>query len=64
MLMVAGIIALYIDTIYTVLGIFGLVEGSVLISSLSALTIILVNLPVLFFIAAFIVMVIRKTRIK
>ena len=65
MFMVAGAITMYIETIYSVLSVFGLVEGSaVSISSLSLsasiLTILLANLPVLCFIIAFFIMVKKK----
>ena len=65
MLMVAGAIALYVETIYSVLSMFGIVEGSVisinsLSTSASVITIVLTNLPVLFFIAAFITLVKKK----
>jgi hypothetical protein len=62
MLMVIGTIAAYAETIYVILGIFGInFEGMVLlVGSVPLPTLILSNLSACFYIAAFLVMVIRK----
>ena len=63
MLMVIGIIAAYVETVYAILNIFGIGGGTILaIGSMPLLSIILPNLPMVFFIAAFAVMVVRKYR--
>ena len=63
MLMVMGAIAAYVDTVYSILGLFGISSGTFLsIGSMSVLSILLPCLPPIFFIAAFMVMVIRKYR--
>jgi hypothetical protein len=63
MLMVAGAIAAYVETVYSILKTFGIV-GEELFSfgSVSLVSLILTNLPAVFFIAAFAVMVARKSR--
>jgi len=63
MLMVMGTIAIYGETIYTIVNLFG-VEGSSFlnIGAMPLLSILLHNFPMLFFIAAFAVMVTRKYR--
>lgn len=61
MLMVIGTIAAYIETIYTVLELLGLTGGlELFIGSVSLAAIVLPALRTSFFIAAFLVMVIRK----
>ncbi|GAB1482392.1 hypothetical protein MASR2M78_12070 [Treponema sp.] len=63
MLMVIGTIASYAETVYSILDKFGIAEGSPLsIGSISLAALILPNLPTAFYIAAFAVMVVRKTR--
>ena len=63
MLMVIGAIAAYVDTVYSILELFGITGGNLLsIGSMPVVSIILPCLPMLFFIAAFAVMVIRKYR--
>jgi len=63
MLMVIGIIAAYVGTIHAILGIFGIGGETILaIGSMPLVSIILPNVPMLFFIAAFAVMVFRKYR--
>jgi len=63
MLMVIGIIAAYVETVHAILNIFGIGGGTILaIGSMPLLSIILPNLPMVFFIAAFAVMVVRKYR--
>jgi hypothetical protein len=61
MLMVIGTIAAYIETVYSILDMFGITQGaSLAIGSIPAAAIILPSLRTAFFIAAFLVMVIRK----
>jgi hypothetical protein len=61
MLLVIGAIAAYVDTVYSILVLFGIVGGSPLsVGSMPLFSIILPCLPTVFFIAAFMVMVIRK----
>ena len=63
MFMVIGIIAAYVETIHAILGIFGIGGGHILVvGSMPLVSIILPNLPMVFFIAAFAVMVFRKYR--
>jgi len=63
MLMVIGIIAAYVETIHAILNVFGIGGGNiVVIGSMPLVSIILPNLPMVFFIAAFAVAVFRKYR--
>jgi hypothetical protein len=63
MLMVIGTIVAYIETVYSILGIFGVTErDTFLIGSIPAAAILLPCLRTAFFIAAFVVMVFRKYR--
>jgi len=63
MLMVIGIIAAYVEIIHAVFNILGIGGGYILvIGSMPFVSIILPNLPMGFFIAAFAVMVFRKYR--
>jgi len=63
MLMVIGTIAAYIETVYAILNLFGISGTNVLaIGSMPLLSILLPSLPMVFFISAFIVMVVRKYR--
>jgi hypothetical protein len=62
MLMVTGTIALYADIVYSVLDMLGVRVDLFFIGSVSLMALILSNLPIIFFIAAFLVMVIRKYR--
>ena len=63
MLMVMGIIATYGETIYTIVNLFAGGRGNILASgTMSILSIMLSIFPMLFFIAAFAVMVRRKYR--
>jgi hypothetical protein len=65
MLMVAGILAAYVETVYSILNMFGITGENVLsIGTVPLASILLPNLPVLFYIAAFLVMVTRKLRIR
>ncbi|MDR1210956.1 MAG: hypothetical protein LBK40_01860 [Spirochaetaceae bacterium] len=63
MLMVAGAIAAYVETVYAILKIFGIAgEELFTFGSVSLVSLILTNLPTVFFIAAFVVMIARKSR--
>ncbi|MDR1899296.1 MAG: hypothetical protein LBQ55_04745 [Treponema sp.] len=61
MLMVIGTIAAYIETVHSILDMFGITVGDNLtIGSVHLATIVLPCLRTLFFIVAFFVMVVRK----
>jgi hypothetical protein len=61
MLMVIGTVAAYIETVYSILDMFGITMGGGLtIGSVDAAAIVLPCLRTLFFIIAFFVMVLRK----
>ena len=63
MLIIMGTIAAYGETIYTIVNLFDVSGGrNISIGSVSLLSILLPCFPLLFFIAAFAVMVIRKYR--
>ena len=63
MLMVIGAIAAYVDTVYSILELFGITGSNLLsIGSMPVVSILLPSLPTIFFIAAFAVMVVRKYR--
>jgi hypothetical protein len=63
MLMVIGTIAAYIETVYSILDIFGITKGDTfVIGSVPVAAIVLPCLRTIFFIAAFMVMVFRKYR--
>ena len=63
MLMVVGTIAAFIETVYFILDMFGLTgRRLIVIGSMSLASIVLPNLPMIFFAAAFMVMVLRKYR--
>ena len=63
MLMVIGTIAVYVETVYSILNLFGISGGSFIsIGSVPLISIILPCLPTIFFIIAFAVMVVRKYR--
>jgi hypothetical protein len=63
MLMVIGTIAAYIETVYSILDMFGISGGDrFLVGSVPAASIVLPCLRTAFFIIAFIVMVFRKYR--
>ena len=63
MLVIIGIIAAYVDTIYVIMSLFGIVnEGNFAIGSMPLMLILLSSLPAMFFIAALSVMVVRKYR--
>ena len=62
MLMVIGTIAAYVETVYSILVLFGITGTQLSIGSVPLAVILLPNLRTAFFIAAFVVMVIRKLR--
>ena len=62
MLIVIGAIAAYVETVYSILELFGIRSGSLLIGSMPLVSIVLPCLPMVFFISAFAVMVARKYR--
>jgi hypothetical protein len=63
MLLVIGTIAAYIETIYSILSLLGISGGGrALMGPITAASLVLPNLPTVFFIIAFLVMVIRKYR--
>jgi hypothetical protein len=63
MLMVIGAIAAYVETVYSILEMFGISGGGgVSVGSVPLVSIVLPCLPTVFFIAAFAVMVVRKYR--
>ena len=62
MLMVIGTIAAYVETVYSIMGLFGITGTQLSIGSVPLAVILLPNLRTGFFIAAFVVMVVRKLR--
>jgi hypothetical protein len=62
MLMVIGTIAAYVETVYSILELFGITGARLSIGSVPVAAIVLPNLRTGFFIAAFVVMVVRKFR--
>jgi hypothetical protein len=62
MLIVIGTIAAYIETVYSILALFGITGNQLSIGSVPIAAILLPNLRTAFFIAAFLVMIIRKFR--
>ena len=62
MLMVIGTIAAYVETVYSIMGLFGITGTQFSIGSVPLAVILLPNLRTGFFIAAFVVMVTRKLR--
>jgi uncharacterized membrane protein YccC len=63
MLMAAASIAAYAGTVYSILRLFGITGTEApLIGSVPLLAIILPNLPTIFFLSAFLVMIIRNYR--
>jgi hypothetical protein len=61
MCMVLGTIAAYIETVYSILDLFGVTSGDTFtIGSVPVAAILLPCLRTIFFIAAFLIMVIRK----
>jgi membrane protein implicated in regulation of membrane protease activity len=65
MLMVIGTIAAYVETIYSILMMFGITKTmTVTVGSVPLASIVLPNLPTVFILSAFLVMVFRKYRKK
>ena len=64
MLIIIGILASYVETVHSILDIFGIGGGVFIIGSVPFMSILLACLPFGFFIAAFVVMVIRKYRFR
>lgn len=63
MLIVIGAITAYVNTVYSILDFFGIVDNAFLsIGSVPFASIVLPVLPPVFFSIAFIVMIVRKTR--
>ncbi|MCL2473075.1 MAG: hypothetical protein FWF26_05285 [Treponema sp.] len=63
MLMVIGTIAAYVEIVYAILNLFGIQGGNIfMIGSMPLMSILLPSLPTVFFISAFLVMVVRKYR--
>ena len=63
MLVVLGTIAAYAEIIYSILQLFGLTSGNFLpVGEMPLMSIVLPCLPVVFFITALLVMVVRKYR--
>lgn len=63
MLIVIGTIASYVETVYSILNMFGINGGSFFtVGSVAVMSILLPCLPTVFFITAFIVMLRRKYR--
>jgi hypothetical protein len=61
MLLVIGTITAYADIVYSILGMFGVTDGSAfLVGSIPLARLILSNLSSGFFIAAFLVMIVRN----
>jgi uncharacterized membrane protein len=63
MLLVMGTIAAYVETVYSILNLFGITKiNRITLGSVPLVAIILPCLPTVFFITAFMVMVFRKYR--
>ena len=63
MLMVVGTIAAYAETVYSILDRLGVARLTpISLGSVPLASLVLPNLPTVFYIAAFAVMVVRKTR--
>jgi hypothetical protein len=63
MLMVIGTIAVYVETVYSILNLMGITGDNLLvIGSVPLISIILPCLPTIFFTVAFVVMAVRKFR--
>ncbi|MDR3147928.1 MAG: hypothetical protein LBU00_06095 [Treponema sp.] len=60
MLMVGGTITAYGEKLYTVLKLFGIAAPLPVVGSIPLVAIVLSNVPMLFYIAAFLVMVVRS----
>ncbi|MCL1836441.1 MAG: hypothetical protein FWG46_02710 [Treponema sp.] len=65
MLIVAGTVVMYVEIVYSILELVGIAAGNVLaIGSVSLPAILLPSLRMAFFIAAFMVMVVRQYRLR
>ncbi len=64
MLMVIGTIAAYANTIYSILDSLGMVETSLALGNVPLASLVFPNIPTVFFILAFAVMIGRKGRSK
>ena len=62
MLMVIGTVVAYVETVYSILTLFGIAGTQFSIGSVPVAAILLPNFRTGFFIAAFMIMVIRKLR--
>ncbi|MDR2746383.1 MAG: hypothetical protein LBB77_02955 [Treponema sp.] len=62
MLLVIGIIMFYADIVYSILVRFGIRDDMIFIGAIPLMALVLANLPIVFFIAAFLTMVIKKYR--
>ena len=62
MLVIISAIAAYVETIYSILRLFGIVSGSFTIGDLPLVSILLPSVPTILLIAAFLVMLSRKYR--
>lgn len=60
--MVMGTIAIYVETVYSILNLFGIIVQGPSIDSVPLALILLHNLPTAFFLAAFVVAAGRKYR--
>jgi hypothetical protein len=65
MLIIFGIIVAYIETVYSVLNIFGInAEGLLIFGSISLVSFVLPTIRMIFFIIAFTIMVYKQSRQK
>lgn len=62
MLMVMGVVAVYLEAVYSILELFGIFGQAAAIGSVPVASILLHNLPVGFFLAAFVIMAAQKYR--
>ena len=62
MLMVIGTIVAYVETVYSILVLFGITGTQLSIGSIPVAAILLPNLRTSFFVASFVIMVVRKLR--
>jgi len=62
MLMVIGTIAAYVETVYSIFQLLGITGSRLSVGSVPVAAILLPNIKTSFFIAAFVVMVVRKLR--
>ncbi|MDR2481792.1 MAG: hypothetical protein LBD07_05850 [Spirochaetaceae bacterium] len=60
---VLGILCLYAETIYSILGILGFTGDFFMINSISAASLVFSALPPFFFIIAFVLVIIKKSHI-